>query len=315
MTANVLVLETYADRYAGPLRERFPEISVYASPTIDDADVALSEIDALIAFGIAVDDDVLRGASRLKWIQCLATGVDHFLRMPSLRSEILLTSARGIHGPAMRETVAFLMLSLSRDAPRLFRQQSAHAWDRSQPWPLLCGRTAVLVGVGVSGTAVGQMLDALGMTVVGVSRTPRDISGFDRIVPFEALKDVAAEADFLVNILPGGEQNAHAIDATVFDAMKPTAYFVNVGRGETVDEVAMISALDNNRIAGAGLDVFATEPLPADSPIWDLPNVIVLPHIGGFFSEYEDYAMPIVLDNMRLFLAGRHNDMRNLIAH
>ena len=97
--------------------------------------------------------------------------------------------------------------------------------------------------------------------------------------------------------------------------MKKSAYFINVGRGDTVDEPALIEALRNGTIAGAGLDVFSQRPLPADSPLWDMPNVFMTPHIAGYFIEYEDYALPIILDNMRLYLAGRAGEMRNLVAH
>jgi len=315
MSTNVLILETYADVYAGYLREAFPNLQLYPVGRMADLRADLADMDVLVAFGLAIDDDMIRRATRLKWIQSLATGVDHFLRCPSLRPEVYLTSARGIHGPAMRETVAYLMLSLSHDTRRLVEQQREHRWDRSRPWSLLCGKTAVIVGVGLRGTAIARLLNAFGMRVVGVSRTPREVEGFDRIVTPDRLPEVASEADYLVNILPGDKHNLDLIGANVFAAMKPTAFFVNVGRGETVDEQALIAALKGGRIAGAGLDVFRTEPLPAASPLWDMPNVFLTSHIGGLFSEYEEYVMPILGDNMRLFLDGHPEKMRNLVPH
>ncbi|HVY56730.1 MAG TPA: D-2-hydroxyacid dehydrogenase [Xanthobacteraceae bacterium] len=315
MSTNVLILETYADVYAGYLREAFPDLELHPIKRLSDLRADLADMDVLVAFGIAIDDDMIRRATRLKWIQSLATGVDHFLRCPSLRPEVYLTSARGIHGPAMRETVAYLMLSLSHDTRRLVEQQRQHRWDRSRPWSLLCGKTAVIVGVGLSGTAIARLLKAFGMRVVGVSRTPREVEGFDRIVTPDRLPEVASEADYLINILPGDKHNLDLIGAKLFAAMKPTAFFVNVGRGETVDEQALIAALKEGRIAGAGLDVFRTEPLPAASPLWNMPNVFLTSHIGGLFSEYEEYVMPILGDNMRLFLDGHPEKMRNLVPH
>jgi phosphoglycerate dehydrogenase-like enzyme len=315
MSLNVLVLETYADVYARHLREAFPGIAVHPMTAIADIGLDLAAIDVLVAFGISVDDDLIRQATRLKWIQSLATGVDHFLRCPSLRSETILTSARGIHGPAMRETVAWLMLTMSRDTPRLVRQQAEHRWDRSRPWPLLAGKSAVVVGTGVIGSAVGHLLRALGLLVVGVSRTPRQAEGFDAMVETARLVEAVGDTDYVINILPGGPQNVGMIGAAVFAAMKSTAFFINVGRGETVDEQALIAALRDRRIAGAGLDVFHTEPLPADSPLWDLPNAFICPHIGGMFAEYEDSVMPILTENLRLFLAGRTAEMRNVVPH
>src|SRR3954454_20172824 len=315
MAVNVLILETYAHVYAEHLRAQFPQLAVFPVKALGDLKAGLDQMDILVTFGISVDDDLMRGASRLKWIQSLATGVDHFLRCPSLRAETILTSARGIHGPAMRETVAYLMLTLSRDTPRLVRQQAEHRWDRSRPWPLVARKTAVLVGTGISGSAVGELLQAFGLRVVGVSRTPRSEKGFDDMVHTDRLAEVAREADYLFNIMPGGPQNANLIGAAVFGAMKPTAFFVNIGRGETVDEAALIEALRAGRFAGAALDVFRTEPLPADSPLWDMPNVFVTSHIGGLFDEYEDYVMPLLSENMRCFLSGRTRDMRNIVPH
>lgn len=312
---NVLILENHAAIYARHLRAEFPQIAVQAARTIDDIGLDLGLVDVLVAFGISVNDALIASASRLKWIQSLATGVDHFLRCPSLRPEVLLTSARGIHGPAMRETVAFLMLSLSHDTPRLVRDQAAHRWDRSRPWPLLARKTAVVVGVGFSSTAVARLLREFGMRVIGVSGTPRTVEGFDEIAPKERLRETAAEADYVINVLPGAPENAGLISRPVIDALKPSAFFINVGRGDTVDEEALIAALRDGRIAGAGLDVFRTEPLPPESPFWDLPNVFITSHIGGLFREYEDYVMPIVIENMRTFLAGRHDEMRNRVQH
>jgi phosphoglycerate dehydrogenase-like enzyme len=318
MPVNVLVLETFAHIYAERLRAEFDGLAVHTARSAGElapgGAVDPASIDVLVAFGISVNDGLMRRMPRLAWIQSLATGVDHFLACPSLKPDTLITSARGIHGPAMRETVAYLMLSLSHDTPRLVRDQAAHRWDRDRPWPLVARKTAVLVGTGVGGSAVGDLLQAFGMHVIGVSRTPRAEPGFHEMVHTDTLAQAARRADYLVNIMPGGPGNAQLIGRQVLEAMKPSAFFVNVGRGETVDEAALIDVLRQGRIAGAGLDVFAAEPLPADSPLWDLPNVFLTPHIGGRFDEYEDYAMPLIVENMRAFLAGHHDGMRNRIA-
>jgi D-2-hydroxyacid dehydrogenase (NADP+) len=310
---TVLVLEKFADVYVGPLRERFPGLNVQSARALSEVAIDPSEIDVLVAFGIAINDDFVKKATNLQWVQSLASGVDHFLRSPWLRPQTLLTSTRGIHGPAMRESVAYLMLSANRDTARLVRNQANHAWDRSRPWPLLAGKATVVVGIGVGGIAVGQLLHGFGMRVLGISRVPRPIEGFDAILPRARLIEAVREVDYVVNILPGGPENAGLISRAVFEAMKPSAYFINVGRGDTLDETALIDSLRARRIAGAGLDVFCTEPLPADSPLWDLPNVFICPHLGGLFKEYEEYVMPILLENMELFLQGRGSEMRNLV--
>ena len=315
MSTSVLVLDKYADTYAGYLRASFPDLVVHQALAMEHLSVDLAQIDILVAFGIAINNELIERLASLKWIQSLATGVDHFLRCPALRPETLLTSARGIHGAAMRETVAYLMLSLSQESRRLARNQTEHRWDRSQPWSLLAGKTAVIVGVGLSSVAIAKLLAALGMNVVGVSGAPRLSEGFDCIVPRSELVEIAGEAVYLINVLPADPANIGLISRSVIDAMKPSGFLVNVGRGETLDEDALIDALREQRIAGAGLDVFRNEPLPADSPIWDLPNVFLTPHLGGFFREYEEYMKPLLVENMRLFLGGRYGEMRNRISH
>ncbi len=315
MTTNILVVEKFAEVYARALKARFPDLAIHKATTMVDIAVDLATVDVLFAFGIAIDDGLIARATNLKWIASLATGVDHFLRCPSLRHATILTSARGIHGPAMRETVATLMLALSRDVGRLVHNKAARRWERGERWPLLAGKTAVIVGIGVSGIAIGELLKAFGMRVVGVTRTPRPVAGFDAMMPTAELAQAAAQADYLINVLPGSADNRGIFSHAVFAALKPGARFINVGRGETVDEAALIEGLRSRRIAGAGLDVFQDSPLKPDSPFWDLPNVVISPQIGGYFIGYEEQVMPLLMENMGLFLGGRVGEMQNVVAH
>jgi D-2-hydroxyacid dehydrogenase (NADP+) len=311
---KVLVIDIHAEIYRDRLCEKFPDLDCVLAHSAAEAPHDLSDIDALICFGIAVEDAILRRAAKLQWIQSLATGVDHFLRCPSLKPGVLITSGRGIHGVPMREEVLYLMMALSRDAARQVEDKKTHHWER-RLWSTLNGKTAVIVGIGVIGIAIGELLKALGMHVIGVTRTPRAIAGFDDIMPTDRLTDAASRADYLINVLPAEPQNLGLFNAAVFGAMKPSAYYINGGRGQTDDEAALVAALRERRIAGAGLDVFAKTPLPADSPFWDLPNVFITPNVGGYIVEYEELIMPIVIDNMRLFLAGERGKMKNIVAH
>ncbi len=312
---TVLILERFAAEYASHLAESFPALAIHTAPTAAAIDVPLDQVDVLVAFGIAIDDRLMLGATNLKWIQSLATGVDHFLKSPGLKPATLLTSARGIHGAPMRETVALLLLGVTRNVRRLVDNTHARRWERGEPWPLLAGKTALVVGSGVSGSAIGALLQAFGMTTIVATHSPRAVEGFDRAVHVRDLAREVADIDVLVDVLPGGPTYENTISRAVLEAMKPTAVFINVGRGETVDEAALIDVLKAGRIAGAGLDVVARTPLDPASPLWDMPNVLLSPHIGGYFREYEAHMMPILIDNMRLFLAGRGSEMRNLVAH
>lgn len=311
----VLVLEQFADEYASHLSARFPQIEVHTAVNAASIAVPLERIDVLVAFGIAITEPLMAGARNLKWIQSLATGVDHFLKSPGLRPETLLTSARGIHGAPMRETVLLLMLGVTRNVRRLVDNTHARRWERGEPWPLLAGKTALVAGSGVSGEAIGSALQGLGLTTIAATRTPRPVPGFDRVISFADMEQAVREIDFLIDVLPGGPDYAGLISRAVLQAMKPTAVFINVGRGETVDEAALIDVLRAGKIAGAGLDVVARTPLDAASPLWGMPNVLLSPHIGGYFREYEQHMMPILSENMELYLAGRGAQMRNLVPH
>jgi phosphoglycerate dehydrogenase-like enzyme len=310
---KILIVDAHAEMYRDALHAEFTALQFSLFHRAADVTGDLADIDVMIMFGIEIRDPMLSGAPRLRWIQSLATGVDHFLRCPSLKPNVLITSGRGIHGPPMREQVVYMMMAVSRDAVRAVGDQKAHFWER-RLWSTLHGKTAAIAGTGVVGSAIGELLKALGMHVIGVTREPRAAAGFDEMIAIDRLADAARRADFVINMLPASADNIGRFDAAIFGAMKPSAYYISAGRGQTVDEAALLAVLRERRIAGAALEVFQTEPLPADSPFWDLPNVFITPHIGGYVIEYEDFIMPLIVDNMRLFLAGRPGEMQNIVA-
>jgi phosphoglycerate dehydrogenase-like enzyme len=310
---KVLIVDVHAEMYRDRLAAEFPALQFSLFHDAAEVTGDLSDIDVMMMFGLEIRDHMLTGAPQLKWIQSLATGVDHFLRCPSLKPEVFITSGRGIHGPPMREQVVYLMMAVSRNATRQVEDYQHRIWQR-RLWSTLYGKTAAIVGTGIVGAAIGELLKAFGMHVIGVSRTPRQEKGFDEILPVDRLLEAAGRADYLINVLPAAPYNLALFDATVFAAMKPSAYYISAGRGQTVDEAALAAALREGRIAGAGFDVFETEPLPPDSPFWNLPNVFITPHVGGYIVEYEDFVMPLIIDNMRAFLAGRPNQMANIVS-
>jgi D-2-hydroxyacid dehydrogenase (NADP+) len=314
MAAKVLIVDIHAEIYRDRLQAEFPALQFLVFRDAAAVSGDLSDVDVMIMFGIEMRDAFLSRAPKLKWIQSLATGVDHFLRCPSLKSNVLITSGRGIHGPPMREQVVYLMMAVSRDAKRQVEDCQHRIWQR-RLWSTLHGKTAVVAGTGIVGAAIGELLRAFGMRVIGVTRTPRLVDGFDEIMPADRLAEAAAKCDYLINVLPASQENIGLFDANIFGAMKPSAYYISAGRGQTVDETALISALRERRIAGAGFDVFLTEPLPPESPFWQLPNVFITPHVGGYIVEYEDLVMPLIIDNMRLFLSGRVSEMQNIVPH
>ena len=178
---KVLIIDAHAEIYRDSLRAEFPQLHFSLAQGAAEAAENLADIDVLICFGIAVNDAILQRARNLKWIQSLATGVDHFLRCPSLKPDTLICSGRGIHGAPMREEIVYLMMAVSRDAERQVADKKAHVFER-RLWSTLNGKTAVIVGIGIIGSAVGELLKALGMHVIGVSRTPRPLPGLDEML-------------------------------------------------------------------------------------------------------------------------------------
>jgi phosphoglycerate dehydrogenase-like enzyme len=314
MPTPILIICPDPGAYTSRLAEFTPQVqfSSFASLECPPAIDLMGSAEAIFAYGRGFDGQCLARAERLRWFQCLITGTDHLA--PVLKgSGIILTNARGIHGPQMAEMAILHMLALSRRVPRLVRNQTAHVWDRIRP-RVLDRRTVVILGIGAIAEHVAKVCKALGMTTIGVSRTPRSIAGYDAILPREKLTEAAAAADFLLVLAPYTKENDRIINATVFDAMKPSACLINIARGGVVDEPALIAALRAGKIAGAGLDVFAEAPLPATSPLWDMENVFITPFIGGLSDRYEDDVMAIIKPNLRRFLAGRYDEMINRVA-
>ena len=315
---SVLILMNHPEQirkqYYEGIRTKFPELTVNLVDHHSKVDPYIASAQVLLTYGTSMADHVLSEATQLRWIHALTTGTDGIDNLPSLRPEVLLTSTRGIHGAPMSEAALMAMLALSRDFPRAIRNQDHGAWER---WParLLEGKTVGILGVGLIGAALAPKCKALGMTVVGVDPIRRNVSGVDRMVAWDQVPQVIGDLDFVVLFVPSSPSTRGIINLELLAAMKPTAYLINLGRGEVLDDEALISILKEGRIAGAALDVFREEPLPQDHPFWSLKNIIITPHLGGTFDEYPKRALPIILENMRMFLAGDTANMINVVNH
>jgi phosphoglycerate dehydrogenase-like enzyme len=290
----------------------FPRLDLYATDDRVGAPAHLADAEAIIAHHFQFDDALLRSAPKLRWIQSLTTGTDGIFKLPSLRPEVIVTSTRGMHGPQMSELVFLQMLALSRRFPLILQNQERRHWER-WPQPLLLGKTIVIVGVGRIAEALAVRCRCFGMSVYGVSQSPRVPSGFDRIYPRAELATAAALADFLVVVVPYAADTESLVDARVIGAMKPTAFLINVARGGVLDEDALLQAVRERRIAGAALDVFRETPLPPGSPLWSDERIIITPMLGGMSDIYLAQAYPVIRDNLGLFLAGETGAMKNVV--
>lgn len=306
--------EADAAAFEARARADLPGIDLLATNDRSQALARAADADVLIGHHFQFDEDLVARATKLRWIQSLTTGTDAILKLKALRPEVLVTSTRGMHGPQMSELVFLHMLALTRDFPRMQRNQAEGIWER-WPQPLLWGKTVVIVGVGAISEALAPRCKAFGMTVLGVSNSPRVPEGFDGVFPRSELAKAAAKADYLVLIVPHSPDTENLIDAGVLASMKPGAFLVNVARGGVLDEAALLTALREKRLAGASLDVFRQQQLPPDHPLWREPGVIVTPLVGGMSNIYLEQAYPIVLQNLHAFLSGRTDAMVNVVAH
>ena len=304
------------------LAERFSAretgIRHFQTWTVDDTLARLSEADVLVISGLW-RNEFLERASKLTYIQSIGAGYDQF-PLDELRSRgILLANASGANRDAVAQHGIALVLALSRQLPQARDNQRAHVWrdmisviaDREDD---LCGHTILIVGLGTIGSQLSRIAKALGMTVIGVKRDAANHdSTADEVHPTERLPELLGRADFVTLCCPLTPATEGLIDEAAFAAMKPSAYLINVARGRCVDEPALFAALEERRIAGAAIDHFWDEPLPADSPFWDLDNILITPHTGGETRKYEDKVTGFVVENLERIWAGR-SDLVNRIV-
>ncbi|MGH6741242.1 MAG: D-2-hydroxyacid dehydrogenase, partial [Bradyrhizobium sp.] len=301
------------EQYRQRFHRAFPDLAIDVVAARDKLGSALAEADVLLTFGQMMKNLNLdlNDAAKLKWVQALGTGLDGITDQPSLKPGVTVTSLHGVHGAPVSEAAMAAMLALSRDLPGFVRAQDEHQWKR---WPakLLHNKTVGIIGIGVIAEALAPKCKVMGMNVVGVTSSPRQVAGFDSVHPMSQLFTVLPHLDYLVLLTPYSPTTHHLIDADAFAALKPTCYLVNLARGGVVDEDALVEALRAKKIAGAALDVFNQEPLPSDNPLWGFKNVIVTTHQGGFCDTYVDLAMPVLEHNMRCFLNGDIKAMMNV---
>lgn len=260
--------------------------------------------------------DVVDRAPALRWVQGTAAGAGQQVRAADLTEQelrrITFTSSVGVHARQLAEFAVLGLLAFTKDVPRLIGDARAHHWDHYAVREL-AGQRLLVVGLGHIGRETAQLARALGMHVTGMRRnpTPEDDELVDRMRPTAELVDAVRESDAVVLALPDTEQTRGLFGRAAVDALPGHGIVVNVGRGSTVDEEALVAALREHRLAGAALDVFATEPLPEDSPLWDLDNVLLSPHTAALSMHENERIVELFLDNLGRF--GRGEPLRNVV--
>jgi phosphoglycerate dehydrogenase-like enzyme len=303
--------------FVDQLRRDFPQHTFAEAWDRDAIKRLLPDADA--AFTPFIDRDAFASATRLRWVQSPAVGVGSLMFPELLASAVVITSARGIRARSMAEHVLGVTIALARQLPAAIRAQAAHRWAQEElegpsvDVRTLQGQRLGIVGLGAIGLELVKIAAPFGFVISAIRRRADEPKpdGVDDVWPPERLLDLLAQSDVVVLAAPHTPETKRLIGKAELDRIKRGALLINIARGKLVDDEAVIAALRDGRLGGAALDVFSTEPLPADSPYWDLPNVIVTPHTSGAMQDYWTPLVALFSDNLRRFERGE--SLRNVV--
>jgi phosphoglycerate dehydrogenase-like enzyme len=292
------------------LRRDFSQLEVVHLPNYDRVTEEIADADIAIAWSLRGEQ--IKAARRLRWIHSTATAVHHLMTPELLASDIVVTNARDVHGPVVAEHAIALAFALAKRLPQSVRYQQQKHWAQrdlwdEQPRPReLNGATMTIVGLGAIGAPLARLAKSLGMRVVGVREHPeRGSEVADAVYGFEKLDEALSAGDFIVLAVPVTPKTRHLMNAERLARLKPDAYLINVGRGVLVDEAALLDALRAKSFGGAALDVTTEEPLPPESPLWEMGNVLITPHIAGLTEKMWERHYQHYTENLRRFLEGQ----------
>jgi phosphoglycerate dehydrogenase-like enzyme len=310
---NVLVTFTLEEDYLHRIkvvssRVKLKDVSALVSAEQKGDSSRKAKLDEILAgteviYGLPPKNIIAR-APNLKWMHAHLAGIERFLIPEIIASLVVLTSSKGIHGPQVSELAMVMVLMLAKKAQSWFQSQAAKLWQPFIP-QMLHSKTLGVMGLGAIGQEVARLGKAFGMRVIALeAKQMVPLEYVDSILSPGLIRQFLAQSDFVVITLPLTPETRGMIGEAELNAMKREAYLVNVARGGIVDEPALLRALREKRIAGAGLDVFGTEPLPSESPFWELPNVIISPHIAGRRGDYNALATDLFCQNLKRYLNG-----------
>ena len=311
LTYHRLALWIAPPWFAERLRREFPDLEVDQLNSYENVEQHIADVEIL--FGISIRPEQFVAARKLRWIHSQAAAV-HQLMFPELvNSDVIITNARDVHGPVVAEQVIAMMFALAKRIPAAVRFQQKHVWGqdafssgRSHSREL-AGATLGLVGLGSIGRNVAKHGSALGMRVIAVREHPEKEKPqyVDEVLPTSKLQELLTQSDYVVLSTPVTPETKGMIGAPQLAAMKPDAFLLNVGRGPLIDEAALVEILRRNKIGGAALDVFEQEPLPPESPLWDLEDLLITPHTAGISEKMWERHYVLFSDNLRRYLSGQ----------
>ncbi|MBM7567547.1 D-2-hydroxyacid dehydrogenase [Paenibacillus sacheonensis] len=313
---TILCLRAFTPEQQAAVRSAAPNETIVFGQASELEDRDYLEAEVILGWDAKVKDIALREDSKLRWVQSWSSGIDSLPLDLLERRGILLTDASGVHARSVSETAAAMMLGLSRGIVSAVRNQREQRWESPETLAEMNGGTVAIIGAGEIGREVARLARAFDMRIAAVSRSGRSVPEADVVYDTAGLDDALREADYVVNILPLTDETRHLFHAERFAVMKRSAYFINVGRGATVRTDDLVAALNQGVIAGAGLDVFEQEPLPAGHPLWAMENVIVTPHnAGGMTVRNNERLIRLFASNLGIYLSSGPGKLRNLVDY
>lgn len=305
---RVLVVHDRPEMHIDIIEKRFPDLSIAICRDRSALEDTLDRYspDAVFSFKFNVSEPLphepIFACRSVRWVHVAGAGIDHLCPWDPAR--ITLTNSAGVLSPYMAEYVMSAMLMANFGFPRYRQQQAKRQWLK-HPWRPIAQKIVLLAGLGRTGARVAAAAKQNGMNVLGVRASNKPAENVDKLYPPGELGDAAAKADFVCLHLPLTGETRGLVNAEIFRRMKPTAWLINTARGAIVHEPDLVAALETGQIAGAVLDVFGTEPLPGDSPLWDLENAWITPHVADSIADWERPMCALFCDNLARFIAGR----------
>ena len=292
------------------VKKEFPQVSFEFHKGIKEDLFLNAEI--FLTYGEDLTEELIYKADKLKWIMVMSAGLDRMPFTACKKQGILVTNVRGIHKIPMAEFTIGMMLQHVKQMRSLWANEQTKTWERKLPMGELYGKTLLILGIGAIGGEVARLAKAFNMKTIGVNRSGREAEWADEIFTMENYREAMPQADFIVSVMPSTEETKHFLDASDFEIMKNTAVFINIGRGDLVEDEVLVTALQEKKIAHAYLDVFYEEPLKESHPFWKMENVTVTPHISSLTKNYLPRSFEIFNHNLHTYIKNG-SDYLNVI--
>lgn len=282
------------------VRNHFPDVSFeFRKGIVEDL---FFDAEVFLTYGEDLTEELIYKTNHLKWIMVMSAGLDKMPFEACKKRGILVTNVRGIHKIPMAEFTLGMMLQHVKQMKSLWGNEQDKVWERKLPMGELYGKTLLILGIGAIGTEVARLAKAFNMKTIGVNRSGSESQWADEIFTMENFREALPHADFIVSVLPSTEDTKHFLNASDFDLMKGSAVFINIGRGDLVEDEVLVTALQDKKIAHAYLDVFYKEPLTENHPFWEMDNVTVTPHISSITKNYMPRSFEIFKHNLQTYI-------------